>query len=121
MQTLYVNTTTSGTTPATVINSDGRAIVVRKIFVGAPASGATLTLFNENNALANNTTQIAFGLTYPTFSSTNPNSVPTVVDFRAVSGQGGSTEDDGIFCPAGGSISISSAMQVSVLWDYAQG
>ena len=71
MYSTYVNSTTSGTTPATVINTDARTIVVKKILVGAPASAATLTLFNINNALANNTTQIAFGLTYPTFSTTS--------------------------------------------------
>lgn len=121
MQTTYVNTTTSGTTPATVLNTDGRAIVIRKLIVGNPVSGGNIVLFNENNALSNNTTQIAVKLTYPSFSTTNINDGPDVYDFRTNAAQGGSVEADGIFCQTGGSLAIDQTMQVTVFWDYAQG
>lgn len=121
MQVTYFNTTTTGTTPAPQLNSDGRAIVIRKILVGNPVTGGNLTVFTENNALSNNTTQIGMKITYPTFSTTNVNDGPDLYDFRAASSEGGSTETDGLFCPAGGSIVIDQTMQVSVFWDYAQG
>ena len=121
MQFTYFNTTTSGTTPAPVINSDGRAIVIRKVLVGNPVSSGNLTIFSENNALSNNTTQIAAKITYPSFSTTNINDGPDVYDFRTISNTGGSVEDDGLFCQTGGSIVIDQTMQVTVFWDYAQG
>lgn len=121
MQTTYINATTSGTTPATVLNTDGRAIVIRKIIIGNPVSSGNLTVFNENNALANNTTQIALKLSYPAFSTTNINDGPDTYDLRTNAGSSGSTEDDGLFCAAGGSVTIDQTMQVTVFWDYAQG
>lgn len=121
MQTTYINATTTGTTPATVLNTDGRAIVIRKIFVGNPVSSGNITLFLENNALSNNTTNIAAKITYPSFSTTNIDSGPAIYDFRTVTNPGGSTEEDGIFCQTGGSVAIDQTMQVTVFWDYAQG
>lgn len=119
MQTTYVNATTTSTTPATVINSDARAIVIRKILVGNPVNSGNITVFNENNALSNNTTQIVFKNTY---TGSVSESSQRVFDFRSGSGAGGgSTEDDGLFCQSGGSIAIDQTMQVTVLWDYAQG
>lgn len=121
IQTTYVNTTTTSTTPATVISSSG-PVVVRKIIVGNPVSGGNVTLFSEGNALSNNTTQIAYKHTFPTFSATNTNgTTPVVVDFRGSASQGGSVADDGIFCQSGASIAIDQTMQVTVLWDIAQG
>lgn len=121
MQAKYTNTTTTSTTPATVIEAT-QPVVIKKIIVGNPVSGGSVTLFTEGNALSNNTTQIAYKHTFPTFSTTNTNGVsPVVIDFRSTSSQGGSTEDDGIFCQTGSSFAIDQAMQVTVLWDYAQG
>lgn len=121
MMYTYFNTTTSGTTPASVIGDGVRSIVVRKIIVGNPLAG-TLTLFNIGNALANNTTQIAFLLTFPTFSTTNVNSqFPVQIDLRSNEAAGGSVGEDGLVFQSGGCISISAAMQVTVLWDYAEG
>lgn len=119
MQITYLNTTTTGTTPASVINSDGRAIVIRKMFVGNPVVSGNITIFNENNALSNNTTQIVFKNTYPASFATFPPKLDW--DFRTITGMGGSTEDDGIFCATGGSIAIDQTMQLTVFWDYAQG
>jgi hypothetical protein len=121
MQYTYVNTTTSGTTPATVINSQGGSIVVRKLIIGNPLAG-TITLFNEGNALANNTTNIASLITLPTFSTTNINGTfPIVVDYRTATGEGGSTEADGLTLVSGGTVSISAQVQLTILWDYSQG
>lgn len=120
MQTTYVNATTTGTTPATVISSTG-PVVIRKILVGNPVTAGNIVLFNIGNALSNNTTQIATKITFPSFSTTNINSGPTMYDFRAVAATGGSTEDDGIFCQSGASIAIDQTMQVTVFWDVAQG
>jgi len=121
MQTTYFNTVTSGTTPAPQLNTDGRAIVVRKILIGNPTSGGTVTLFNIGNALSNNTTQIAVNITYPSFSTTNINDGPDMYDFRAQNSGSGSTEEDGVPCSSGGSVAISGTMQVTVFWDYAEG
>lgn len=117
MQTTYLNATTSGTTPATVLQATG-PIVIRKILVGNPVNSGNITLFNEGNALSNNTTQIAFKNTYT--SSVSETSV-RMFDFRASSSQGGSIETDGIFCQNGASIAIDQTMQVTVLWDVSEG
>lgn len=120
MQATYVNTTTTSTTPATVISASG-PVVIRKIIVGNPVTAGNITLFNEGNALSNNTTQIAYKHTFPSFSATNTNGVtPIVVDFRSASQQGGSVTEDGIFCQSGASIAIDQTMQVTVLWDIAE-
>lgn len=123
MQSTYITTTSAGTTPAQAISGDAtRAIVVRKILVGLPVSAATLTVFNIGNALSNNTTQIAFGMTMPTFAASAVNPGMYTIDFRASSGAGGgSVEEDGLICQTGGSLAISSNMQITVLWDYAEG
>ena len=124
MNFTYFNTATSSTTPAPAFNQ-GQAgnIVIRKIIVGNPVSGGTLIVFNDGNALSNNTTNIAFNLTLPTFSTTNINSaVPLVIDFRGSSeAGGGSVEADGLQLTGGGSMAISTTMQVTVLWDLAEG
>ena len=118
MQYTYVNATTTSTTPATVIAASG-PVVIRKILIGNPVALGNITLFYEGNALANNTTQIAYKKTYQSsLSSIQPE---TQVDLRSTSSQGGSTGDDGIFCQNGASISIDQTMQVTVLWDVAQG
>ena len=122
MQITYLNTTTSGTTPASQVNTDGRAIVIRKLIVGNPVSTGNITIHNNNVALSNDTTTINFKLTLPTFSTTNPNVVPLVVDFRAgAMAGGGSAEADGLECSQGSSIVLDQTMQVLVLWDYAEG
>ena len=117
IQALYINTTTTSTTPATVIAASG-PVVIRKIFVGNPVNSGNITLFSEGNALSNNTTQIAFKKTY---GGTVSESSANVFDFRSSSSQGGSIGDDGIFCQNGASIAIDQAMQVTVMWDVAEG
>lgn len=120
MQFSYVNTTTTATTPATVINTGN--VAIKKIIVGNPVSGGNITIFNIGNALSNNTTQIAYKHTFPTFSATNTNGVtPIVIDLRGTSSQGGSTGEDGLTCEQGACIAIDQTMQVTVLWDYSQG
>lgn len=117
MQFTYVNATTTGTTPATVILASG-PVVIRKILIGNPVNSGNVTLFSEGNALSNNTTQIAWKNTY---TSAVSESSKRDFDFRATSSQGGSVGDDGIFCQNGASIAIDQTMQVTVLWDVAQG
>lgn len=121
MQSTYFNTATSGTTPAVAINAANPTapIVVRKIIIGNPTGSATLVLFNIGNALSNNTTQIAYNKTFPATLSNVPE---TVIDFRASSqAGGGSAEEDGLFCQTGGSLAISTGLQVTVLWDSPEG
>ncbi len=118
MTTSYLNTTTSGTTPASVVNADGRAIVIRKILVGNPVTAGNITIHNTNNALANDTTTIAAKITFPTFSTTNTNGSIPLLDFRTNST--GGVEEDGLFCANGSSIVLDQTMQVTVFWDYAQ-
>jgi hypothetical protein len=117
MQAKYVNSTTTSTTPATVIDAS-QPVVIRKIIVGNPVSAGNITVFTEGNALSNNTTQIGYKHTFPSFSTTNVNVTPVVIDFRANS-TGGSA-DDGLFCQTGASIAIDQTMQLTVFWDYAQ-
>jgi hypothetical protein len=118
MQSLYVNTTTSGSNPSTVINASG-PVVIRKILIGNPVTSGNITIFTEGNALANNTTQIGYKKTFPaSFTSIQPE---TQIDFRASSSQGGSVESDGLFCQTGACITIDQQMQVTVLWDVAEG
>lgn len=118
MQSLYVNTTVTGSNPATVIAANG-PVVIRKILIGNPVASGNITLFTEGNALANNTTQIGYKKTYPaSFSNIQPE---TVIDFRGSASQGGSISDDGLFCQTGAGIVIDQAMQVTVLWDVAEG
>ena len=117
----YFNSTTSGTTPASVINTDGRSIVIRKILVGNPVSSGNLTIHNTNNALAQDTTTIAMKLTYPAFSTTNVNDGPDTYDFRCANGGSGSTEADGLVLGMGGSLVMDQTMQVTVFWDYTEG
>lgn len=79
-------------------------------------------MFNIGNALSNNTTQVAYKQTFPSFSATNVNGVnPVVIDFRTSSSQGGTIGDDGLFCASGACLVIDQVMQVTVLWDYAEG
>lgn len=122
MLAFYTNTSTAinGTNVAQQINTDGRAVVIRKILIGNPVASGNIVIFTENNAVANNTTQIGYKKTYQaSFTNIQPE---TVIDFRAsaMSG-GGSIENDGIFCPAGASIVTDQTMQVTVLYDYAEG
>lgn len=118
MQSLYVNATVSGSNPATVIAANG-PVIIRKIIVGNPVTSGNITLFLEGNALANNTTNIGYKKTYPaSFTNIQPE---TVIDFRGSSSQGGSVGTDGIFCQTGASIVIDQTMQVTVLWDVAEG
>lgn len=118
MQSTYVNTTTTSTTPATVIQASG-PVTIRKILIGNPLTNGNITVFLEGNALSNNTTNIGYKKTYASsFSSIQPE---TVIDFRAASSQGGSTSDDGLFCQTGASIAIDQTMQVTVMWDVAEG
>jgi hypothetical protein len=122
LQYTYINTTSSSTTPAQQINTDGRAIVVRKIIVGNPVSTGNITIHNNNVALSNDTTTINFKNTFPTFSTSALAQFPTVIDFRAgAMAGGGSAEADGLECSQGGSLVIDQTMQLTVLWDYAQG
>lgn len=122
MQSTYFNTTTSSTTPAPTLNGGNGPIVIRKIIIGNPVSAGNLTLFNIGNALSNNTTQIALKSTFPSFSTTNINeNFPVVIDLRSSSAQGGSVENDGLQCPQGASLVIDQTMQVTVLWDIAEG
>lgn len=118
MQFTFVNTATTGTTPATVINASS-PIVIRKILVGNPVTSGNITVFTEGNALSNNTTQIGYKKTFPaSFTNIQPE---TQIDFRGSSSQGGSISDDGLFCQVGASIAIDQTMQVTVLWDVAEG
>ena len=118
MNFTYINPTTASTTPASVVNADGRAIVIRKILIGAPVASGNITVFYTNNALANNTTSIAYKKTFQSsFSSIQPE---TAIDFRASATNGGAVEEDGLPCSQGASICIDQAMQLCVLWDYAQ-
>jgi hypothetical protein len=121
MQSTYFNATTSSTTPAPVISATS-PVVIRKIVVGNPVSGGNITVFPIGNALSNNTTNIAMKITFPTFSTTNiNNTVPVNIDLRSSASQGGTVEDDGLFCQAGASIVIDQTMQVTVFWDVAEG
>lgn len=118
MQSTYFNTTTSSTTPAPLISATG-PIVIKKILIGNPVANGNITLFTEGNALSNNTTQIGYKKTYQSsFSSVQPE---TAIDFRSTASQGGTTGDDGLFCQSGAGLVIDQAMQVTVLWDVAQG
>lgn len=117
MQTTYINTTTSGATQASQLNTDARAIVVKKILVGNPVNSGNIVLFNIGNALANNTTQIAFK---NTFTSSVSESSQRVFDFRSTSPAGSAVTEDGIPCASGGCISIDQTMQLTVFWDYAE-
>jgi|SRR5882724_453820 len=120
---LYTDAATSGTTPAVAIDA-GQAVgddgdrVIKKIFVGKPVAGASLVVFNNNNALANNTTTIAFKYTYPTFGA----GTPAVDNFTFTSGEqaASASQVDGMVLQGGGSIVTSSAMQVTVLWDLPE-
>ncbi|SRR5258708_5778027 len=121
----YINTTTSGTTPATVIDpqAGGDDIrVIKKIIIGNPVTAGNITLFNENNALSNNTTQIIYKQTFPSFSATNTNGVsPVVIDFTTNSNsQAGLAGSDGLQVRGGGSMAIDNTMQVTVLWDFSE-
>ena len=118
MNFTYLNTTTSSTTPASQINTDGRAIVLKKLIIGNPVTAGNLTVHYTNVALANDTTTIAFKLTLPTFSTTNTNTAqPVVVDFCTLGNAG--VGEDGLSLANGGSIVLDQTMQVTALWDYS--
>jgi hypothetical protein len=120
---LYTDAATSGTSQAIQIDTnqavgDDGDRIIKKIFVGKPVAGASITIFSINNALANNTTQIIFKYTYPTFGA----GTPATDNFNFVTSEqaASATAYDGLICSAGGSIVTSSAMQVSVLWDLPE-
>jgi hypothetical protein len=118
MQFVYLNTTTSGTTPASQLNTDGRAITLKKLIIGNPVTAGNLTVHYTNVALANDTTTIAAKITLPTFSTTNVNpSQPITVDFSTLGNSG--VAEDGLSLSNGGSIVLDQAMQVTALFDYA--
>ena len=115
MQFVYLNTTTSSTTPASVVST--QSMVLKKLIIGNPVTAGNLTVHNTGNALANDTTTIAFKLTLPTFSTTNVNQTqPLVVDFCTLGNAG--VAEDGLSCASGCSIVIDQTMQVTALWDY---
>jgi hypothetical protein len=121
MQVTYLNTVTSSTTPASVVNPDGRAIVIRKLVIGNPVAG-NIIIHNTNNALSNDTTTVVAYLTFAAPAAATPTTAGQTIDFRAASGVGGgSVESDGLPCSLGSSIVLSAAMQVTVFWDYAEG
>lgn len=115
MRATYVDTAHTATAAATAIDSQAGTDadrVIRKILVGKPTAGATLTLYSEANAYTGATTNIAFKYTFPTFGAGTPAS--DVIDFGTV---GGDPKRNGLVLGQGGSITTSSAMQVTVLWD----
>lgn len=116
MKGLYVDAIISGTVAATPLDAQAGANddrVLRKIVVGKPVAGASITVFSINNALATNTTQIALKYTFPTFSGGTPAS--DTITLTAGSGEGGSKRD-GLLLNSG-SVATSSAMQVTFLYD----
>lgn len=122
-QVTYSDAATSGTTPAIQVDANQAAgdsgdRVIKKIIVGKPVAGATLTVFSINNALANNTTQVIFKYTFPTFAA----GAPASDQFNFVTGENAAShaQIDGLVLPGGGSFVTSSAMQVSVLWDLPE-
>jgi hypothetical protein len=118
MNFVYLNTTTSGTTPASQLNTDGRAIVLKKLIIGNPVTAGNLTVHYTNVALANDTTTIAFKMTLPTFSTTNVNNTqPIVIDFTT--GLNAGVGENGLSLSNGGSVVLDQAMQVTALFDYA--
>src|SRR5579859_6840891 len=111
MQVFYTNTQTSIASTATAQSISSVPVVIRKIIVGNPVNSGNVILFNESNAVANNTTNIVFKKVYGgTVAETSANTF----DFRAASGSGGgSVEEDGIFCPGGASIVTDQTMAVT--------
>lgn len=87
--------------------------VLRKIIVGKPVAGASIVVYNPNNAVFGSTANIAFKYTFPTFGAGTPAS--DQFEFGSVAG--GTKGTDGLILPGGGSFTTSSAMQVTFLWD----
>lgn len=120
-QVTYIDTAHSGTTPATVIDAQAGSDddrVIKKIIVGKPTAAASLILYKINNAFTGATTNIAFKYTYPTFGAGTP--ATDVFDFTSPVGNGGSQTQVNGLVVNGGSVTTSSAMQVSVLWDLTE-
>lgn len=116
MRVTYVDSAITSTTPATALDALAGADedrILYKIIVGKPVAAATITVFNMSNALANNTTNIAFKYTFPTFGAGTPASDQIIFS----TGGGRDVRRDGLNLPQGGSVATSSAMQVSFLWD----
>ena len=123
MKITYSDAVTNGAAAAVQVDA-GQAVgddgdrVIKKIFVGKPVAGASLIVFNSNNALGNATTNIAFKYTFPTFGA----GTPAVDNFTFTLGEnaGSQAAVDGMVLSGGGSFVTTSAMQVSVLWDLPE-
>lgn len=116
MRVTYVDTAFSGTTAATALDAQAGADedrILKKIIVGKPTAAATIIVYTVGNAFTGATTNIAFKYTYPTFGAGTPAS--DQFDFGSVGG--GGTPRNGLELQGGGSVTTSSAMQVSFFWD----
>ena len=96
----------NNTTNGIALGVDNQDINVHKIIVGAPVGGGIVRLYDISNPVNNSTTNMAFMLTFPTFSTTNINNGPYTFDFG----------EDGIRLGEGGNIMADGDMQVTVVW-----
>lgn len=98
----------NNTTNGVALSTDGeRDIVVHQIIVGLPVSAGIVRLYTITNAVNGSTTNLAYQHTFPTFSTTNINQTPTVIDFP-----------NGLPLNQGGNLQVVEDMQVTVVWNY---
>ena len=112
MQTLYQNTANS-TTGGSAIGPAGQKIEVTKILVGTPVANGNIWLYNETNVgnISTNTTGLVAKLTHPASFATGQ--LPFAIDLTDSNGHG-------IILTSGGTIGVDQAMQVTLIWGYAQ-
>lgn len=82
---------------------------VYKLIIGTPVNAGNVWLYNITNPVASATTNIAFKITLPTFSTTNINPGFYVIDFGPY----------GLPLAEGGALVIDQTMNVTVVWELA--
>ncbi len=111
MQKLYMNTANS-TTGGTALGQAGQDVVVKKLIIGAPVASANIWIYDETNVgNVTNTAGLAAKLTLPASFATGQ--LPFTINLTDEDGHG-------LLLGSGGSIAIDQALQMTVLWDFAE-
>ena len=111
MFTTYLNTANSSTGGA-ALDTTGKNVVIKRLIIGNPVTSANIWLYDENNVgNVTNTTGLKAKLTLPASFATGQ--LPFTIALDTSYGAG-------LLLAMGGSVAIDQAIQLTVVWDYAQ-
>lgn len=106
MQTTFARVA-NNTTNGVALGAADQDIVVYDVFVGLPANGNIVTLYDVSNPVNNSNTDVVWRFTMPTFSTTNIN--PGSYHFHF---------PQGLPLRSGGNLMVDGTNNVTVVWEY---